>query len=166
MSLFCGLLLVTAANPSMADSRSDSQRAEEYWLRAAQRMGDNPDSYRNAMSSITAAMALRPHNAKYMTEKAHILFDAEEDEEAMKLVERALKEDPTFSRAWNLKGLILTRSRKFEQAKSCSDMAVKLEPKNAFNWLDRAHMLATANRWDEAGKASDEAAKIMKSKVS
>jgi tetratricopeptide (TPR) repeat protein len=164
MCASCCLLSVSVGPPASAVSPEEAKRAERYWFQSTQRFGDNLESYHDALQNISSVMAIEPHNAKYISEKARIFFDGEEDEEAMKEADKALKEDPNCAGAWNVKALILTRKRKFEEAIACSDKVAKLDPKNGGYWVSRARMLTMANRWDDAEKAIEEAHKLQQSK--
>jgi tetratricopeptide (TPR) repeat protein len=68
-------------------------------------------------------------------------YKEERHEEALKACERALKIDPTFSRALHGKGLILKHQKRYKEALGAYDLVLEIDKENAKIYADKADLL-------------------------
>ena len=84
-----------------------------------------------AMEEMAKAYQLAPENARIATEYGRALADAGQDEQAIPLLEHAVKADPTFASASYQLGLVLQRANRLQEALPLLEKAAAAEPENA-----------------------------------
>jgi tetratricopeptide (TPR) repeat protein len=107
-----------------------------------------------ALDHINQAISIRPKDALFWFQKAHILSSMEEDEEALPCIEKSLQLDPKLSLGWAMKANILCTLGKGAEALSAIDHAISLQD-ILVNRISRVTILATLHRPEEAEKELD-----------
>jgi tetratricopeptide (TPR) repeat protein len=90
---------------------------------------------------------------KYIELAAWLSNDCENDEEALRWVERALQIEPLNVSGLIVKGCVLHNLERLSDALLCFDRAIELEPNAADAWAERAQLLCTMKEWEQSLKS-------------
>jgi len=77
------------------------------------------------------------------------LHKQKRDDDAIKLFERALEANPTYTQAWNYKGKILTNQGKYKDAIYCFDSSLAVNG-NTDAWFGKGLALFYQEKYQEA----------------
>lgn len=91
------------------------------------------------------ARELMSHCDRWVASAERILADGHEASRALAWVERALRMNPTDSRAWVVKARILRALQRVRQALVCLEEAQRLAPSRPETYLERASILLSKN---------------------
>ncbi len=154
-NVFAALLAaVTLSNSAALASAEDVRRASQLFLLSGKNM-THPSTRDVALRQINEAIRLDPRKGDYYLHKARILAISEdEDEEALRCLDKFISVDPTYADSWNMKAQILLRNKKPELALVCADKAIKYGQYPSR--LTRMKILQRLERFSEALKEADE----------
>lgn len=108
----------------------------------------NPKTRALAIQQITEAIRLAPKNSLYIYQKAYYLSISEEDDdEALKLLEKVLAVNSKSAESWALKSDILLRHGKAQEALKAADRSTSL---NTRFFMTRLRSLQRLKRREEA----------------
>ena len=83
-----------------------------------------------------------------------------EFEDALKLIDKALKIRPDFADAWNMKGNALKMLNKLKEAEQCYKKAIQLDSQMPEVWVNLSMLNLELERYDDSLKCLDKALKI------
>ena len=75
-----------------------------------------------------------PNIALSLIDKGAALGDQGKFDEAIKVLDEAIKLDPNYAYAWNTKGIILHNQGMSDEAIKCVNEAIRLDPNYAYAW--------------------------------
>ena len=103
-----------------------------------------------ALEFIESGIALFPDDITLITEKAIALEQSEQLDEAAKLFNIALDNNPYQPELWCMLGSILFRQNNFTEAIRAYDYALAIEPNDTLTRLQRGHCLFNLGLFNEA----------------
>ena len=103
-----------------------------------------------ALEFIESGIALFPDDITLITEKAIALEQSEQLDEAAKLFNIALDNNPYQPELWCMLGSILFRQNNFTEAIHAYDYALAIEPNDTLTRLQRGHCLFNLGLFNEA----------------
>ena len=103
-----------------------------------------------ALEFIESGIALFPDDITLITEKAIALEQSEQLDEAAKLFNVALDNNPYQPELWCMLGSILFRQNNFTEAIRAYDYALAIEPNDTLTRLQRGHCLFNLGLFNEA----------------
>ena len=103
-----------------------------------------------ALEFIESGIALFPDDITLITEKAIALEQSEHLDEAAKLFNIALDNNPYQPELWCMLGSILFRQNNFTEAIRAYDYALAIEPNDTLTRLQRGHCLFNLGLFNEA----------------
>jgi len=81
---------------------------------------------------------------------AYIEYSAGNYDDALKLINEAIKQNPKESSYWNLKGILLSLKGKYEDALRCFDVALFHNRRDEKVWNNKAVALILSGKYEEA----------------
>ena len=113
-----------------------------------------------ALASYDAALAIKPHFADALNNRANTLKALRRFEEALAGYDSALAVRPDFVEAFNNRGNALMEMKRFEEALASYDKALAIRPDYAMALNNRGSALNALRRFDEAVISYDKALAI------
>ena len=113
-----------------------------------------------ALASYDAALAINPHFADALNNRANTLKALKRFEEALAGYDSALTIRPDFVEAFNNRGNVLMEMKRFEEALASYDGALAVRPDYAVVLNNRGSALNALRRFDEAVVSYDKALAI------
>jgi tetratricopeptide (TPR) repeat protein len=115
----------------------------------AMKLCEQQEGREEALQYLDQAIKLDSSQSQYHGLKAGILYDMDEDEEALKEAELALALDKRNFTAWDYKARALARNGRAQEAITCMNNSIKIHADaNAYN--TRGRILRITGRLDEA----------------
>jgi tetratricopeptide (TPR) repeat protein len=109
----------------------------------------------NALRTLNNALRFAPDNTRYLTAKAIVLCDIEEQEEALPIWDRLIKLEPKNALSWDGRALCLMVLKNYPEAQRSAELAVQYGPTNMNYRLTLARVFESEERWPEAEKHLD-----------
>ncbi len=99
-------------------------------------------------------------NSKLLSSRSSVLFTLGRKEEAIKLLETAIRNDPKNDNAWYNFGVMLNDEGKYEEALKKYEKAVEINPKDHRTWNNMAVIMRRLGKIEESLKIYDKAIEI------
>lgn len=90
-------------------------------------------------------------------------FRCGKHEEALKILDKSVEVDPTYSEAYTLKHLIHDNQHNYAEALKAIDKAIELNPNDPVAWTDKGALLAKNGNKEDAIECFKEAVHIVRS---
>jgi tetratricopeptide (TPR) repeat protein len=91
-----------------------------------------------------------------LVQQANILQNTKKPDEALKVINQAIEQDPTNTEAWNTKATILLKFGNREGAIKALNETVKLNPDDVFAWHTMGITYSKMNKYEDAISAYDQ----------
>jgi predicted Zn-dependent protease len=117
---------------------------------------------REAAAEYKTALRLDPRYALARVNLGALLLDLGDVDNAVKVLDGAVKAGPTDARAWNNLGVAQAMAKNDKKAQAAFDKAMALDAKLADPWFNRGVTLADAGKKEEAALAFDKYAELDK----
>ena len=102
-----------------------------------------------------AAWAIDPNNLEAIIGKARLAYIGNDHDEARRLIETALEQDPDFASAWYLLGALEISEQNFEAAEGAYTKAMRRPEYRDKSQLGRAHLRIRQEKYAEAEQDVD-----------
>ncbi|XP_053213024.1 pre-mRNA-processing factor 6-like [Panonychus citri] len=124
---------VEGARQTLSDAFAANPNSEEIWL-AAVKLESELSEYSGARKLLTKARASAP-SARVFMKSAKLEWALNQHEAAIKLLQEAVKDYPTFSKLWMMLGQIAQSLSKFDEARQAYQSGLKHNPTSIPLWL-------------------------------
>ncbi len=121
---------------------------------------DKLERYAEARKAHVQAFRYNPKDPDYLYDAVVAAYNAGENEEALRLMERLLEVDSEPPRYWNRLGLILTRSGQYPSAEKAFQVATERDPENALYWYNWGYVVFLQKQYDKALPLFEKACKL------
>lgn len=126
-------ILFTVALLSSCSNQDDTRQGDKYFAEG---------KYKEAIASYNKYLGLHPHDSKTLYNKGRALEELGKREEALKIFQEILKQDPKYTAAELSVGKYYFQKKDFDKASFHFEKATKLAPQNAqafFLWGRALH---------------------------
>jgi len=137
--------------------QKDNKRAEAYGYQAKfdfERMNFN-----SALNNYKKAIKLANNKKVYLVKLANCYVQLDKFKKAFELFDNAIKQDPTYAKAYTGKAMCLLKLGEYNEAEEVIEQAIVAAPNEPFNYMNKSYILAHAA--DEEVDSSERQQKLL-----